>query len=180
MPAWFRKIRRINIFGFELEFDHSAGEPAKPVEDRAPTSINRRRPDPPVPANASPARLTVYGEVIGAIGKDLGLRIRNENEAQILASPSDRYEARLGRQGAASLLHRQEARLRELQAGRRGQHDRRGRRTGGRQGRHQDGRIRGTSERGDRGVIRPLEVDCWTDFSRWVCFFRSSPPVHLP
>ncbi len=81
MPAWFRKIRRINIFGFELEFDHSAGEPAKPVEDRAPTSINRRRPDPPVPANASPARLTVYGEVIGAIGKDLGLRIRNENEA---------------------------------------------------------------------------------------------------
>ena len=65
MFAWFRKIKRINIFGFELEFDHSG--------DRQEGSSDTITPPPPKPGPGRPGKfpppsLTVRGVVVGAIG----------------------------------------------------------------------------------------------------------------
>ena len=81
MPAWFRKTRRINIFGFELEFDHAAGEPKVPGEVETPLSARRKtRRAQPEAAEESPGTFTVHGVVVGTIANDLGIRIRNEEE----------------------------------------------------------------------------------------------------
>jgi hypothetical protein len=82
MFAWFRKIRRINIFGFELEFDHSAGDPPQVSKDNTATSTRKDRLVQPKVSEESPARLTVHGEVVDTIAKDLGIRIQNEEEAR--------------------------------------------------------------------------------------------------
>ena len=76
MFAWFRRIRRINIFGFEMEFNHppenaspTGGETGTPVE----TARARRLCEPG-------ARMVAHGKVIKAYGSDLGVRVDNEAE----------------------------------------------------------------------------------------------------
>lgn len=75
MFAWFRRIRRINIFGFELEFNHppeiapaKGGSTGKPI---GKTGAKTVKPG---------ACFVAYGEVIKAYGSDLGVRVANEAE----------------------------------------------------------------------------------------------------
>ncbi|WP_435016547.1 hypothetical protein TA3x_004116 [Tundrisphaera sp. TA3] len=92
MPEWFRKIRirSINLFGVEVEFDHATHPPeASTSGEAAPLGLTN-----PVPKTAQPPRpvavtggdppqqptLTVFGEVVGTIDQDLGIRVRNEEE----------------------------------------------------------------------------------------------------
>lgn len=79
MFAWLRKIRRINIFGFELEFDHSVDtrRGSAAVITPPPPARGTEEAEAPTPAN-----LTVRGVVVQAIGKDLGLRVENDDEAR--------------------------------------------------------------------------------------------------
>jgi hypothetical protein len=71
MFGWLRRIRRVSIFGVEVEFDHL---PPKPP-DVAPPPTDKRENSP-----SPPAQFTVHGEVIKTVGKDLGIRVENENE----------------------------------------------------------------------------------------------------
>jgi hypothetical protein len=82
MFSWFRKIRRINIFGFELEFDHSAVNPTEFGEAKTPSATRKDRLTQADIKDESPTKFTVYVEVIGTIDKDLGIRIRNEDEVR--------------------------------------------------------------------------------------------------
>jgi hypothetical protein len=88
MFAWLRRIRRINIFGFELEFDRSP-ERSTNLDDpeavgRGPLPGHATVPAPPLAAKsvagATGASFTVFGEVIRAGGNALGIRVRNEAE----------------------------------------------------------------------------------------------------
>jgi hypothetical protein len=91
MFAWFRRIRRINIFGFELKFNHPPERPEDTGGGKKTTSVGPVTPpgQPPGSAASRPekpkalppgASFTAYGEVIKAVGKDLGIRVRNEAE----------------------------------------------------------------------------------------------------
>jgi len=77
MFAWFRRIRRINIFGFELEFNHppeNAPPTVKETGTPVRSSANGAKTVPPG------ARFVAHGKVIKAYGSDLGVRVDNEAE----------------------------------------------------------------------------------------------------
>jgi hypothetical protein len=95
--SWFRKIRRISIFGNEVEFDHTAGEtapaaspPSKSGETAAstaehasdvpPSSPRSSRAITCRPADPTPDSFTVFGVVVGTLGSNLGIRVENEKE----------------------------------------------------------------------------------------------------
>ncbi|WP_406697682.1 hypothetical protein V5E97_02340 [Singulisphaera sp. Ch08] len=75
MFAWFRRIRRINIFGFEIEFDH----PPEKSPDKG-GSTGRLIEKPGAKTVAPGARMVAHGKVIKAYGSDLGVRVENETE----------------------------------------------------------------------------------------------------
>lgn len=77
MFGWFRRIRRINIFGFELEFDH-------PPETASPGGTISHSSATPSTGSVKKAplgtRMVAHGKVIKAVGGDLGVRVENEAE----------------------------------------------------------------------------------------------------
>jgi hypothetical protein len=91
MFAWFRRIRRFNIFGFELEFNHPVevitttdGGAGGGETQRGRRETEVINPPPPKAVKTVPpgARFTTYGTVIRTVGRDLGLRARNEPEVR--------------------------------------------------------------------------------------------------
>lgn len=84
----FRRIaiRRVTIWGVELELKPPVEEPRAAVgsdRDSSPPTRPRAGPAESVAAvDAVPpgARFTVHGRVVRTIGKDIGIRVRNEAE----------------------------------------------------------------------------------------------------
>ena len=100
MFAWVRRIRisRITIGPIEFEIGDDAGQSNGPDVNLppAPPPVETKEPGKPKPPSLTiekrlirpdsvdglPAFITVRGEVVGTIGKDLGIRIRNEDEVR--------------------------------------------------------------------------------------------------
>jgi hypothetical protein len=80
MLGWLRRIRRINLFGFELEFDHTP-ESSTPRNETKGVARGAAPCQEPAPVTtAAGAKFTVYGEVIRTAGQDIGVRVQNEAE----------------------------------------------------------------------------------------------------
>ncbi len=78
MFAWLRRvrIRGIKVLGIELEFDHSPDtgsiSPATPKQAALQAEKSSTAP--------RSIAFTIHGRVIQTVGRDLGIRVRNEAE----------------------------------------------------------------------------------------------------